>query len=108
MEKRKRTNKIAKNNIAKSIAVSSLLLFLDDIGREQNTVYNRDQILGVILQYRCMNNLQTFMTSNYDIKMLSEHLSDSKEKIDNVNSSGIIERIISLMNVIELNVKSYR
>jgi len=31
MEKRKRTNQIAKNNIAKSIAVSSLLLFLDDI-----------------------------------------------------------------------------
>lgn len=98
------------NSFDKTIEVlkNADVLFLDDIGREQNTVYNRDQILGVILQYRCMNNLQTFMTSNYDIKMLSEHLSDSKEKIDNVNSSGIIERIISLMNVIELNDKSYR
>ncbi len=84
------------------------VLFLDDVGREQNTVYNRDQILGVILQYRCMNNLQTFMTSNYSIKMLDQHLSNTKESIDNLNSKGIIERIISLMNVVELNDKSYR
>ncbi len=84
------------------------VLFLDDIGREQNTVYNRDQILGVILQYRCMNNLQTFMTSNYNIKMLDNHLANTKENIDSLNSKGIIERIISLMNVVELNDKSYR
>ena len=84
------------------------VLFLDDIGREQNTVYNRDQILGVILQYRCMNNLQTFMTSNYSINMLDEHLANTKENIDNLNSKGIIERIVSLMNVVELNDRSYR
>jgi len=103
---------MANNNLSFEGLINRLkkvdVLFLDDIGREQNTVFNRDQVLGTILQYRCMNNLQTFMTSNYDIKMLADHLSDTKDSINLVNSSGIIERIMSLMNVVELKDKSYR
>ena len=84
------------------------VLFLDDVGREQNTPYNRDQILGTILQYRYMNNLQTFITSNYDLGMLRDHLADTNKGIDVINSDGIIERIYAMMTVVELEGKNKR
>ncbi len=84
------------------------ILFLDDVGREQNTAFNRDQVLGTILQYRYMNNLKTFMTSNYDINMLREHFRETKNSIDTLNSDGVIERILAMMNVIGLEDKNYR
>lgn len=84
------------------------VLFLDDVGREQNTAFNRDQILGTILQYRAMYNLQTFMTSNYSIDLLQEHFSESKDGCNSLNSSGIIERIRYLMNEKKLNDSNYR
>ena len=91
-----------------NVIKNAQVLFLDDVGREFNTVFNRDQILGTILQYRCMMNLQTFMTSNYDIKMLKNHLSETKDSISEINSSGIIERILSLMEIVQLDDKNYR
>ncbi len=84
------------------------VLFLDDVGREQNSTFNRDQILGPILQYRAMYNLKTFMTSNYNIKLLKDHFSESRDEINSLNSSAIIERICYLMDVVSLEDKSYR
>ena len=51
------------------------LLLLDDIGAETVTNWNRDEILGSLLQYRMQEGLPTFFTSNNTIKELEEHLS---------------------------------
>lgn len=68
------------------------LLLLDDIGAEATTNWNRDEILGTILQYRMQENLPTFFTSNLSIKELEEHLAcyDGEGKI---KARRIIERI---------------
>ena len=55
-----------------------------------------------------MNNLQTFMTSNYSINMLSDHFANTNDNEGLLNSEGIISRIVSMMNVVSLNDKSYR
>ena len=68
------------------------LLLLDDIGAETVTNWNRDEILGTILQYRMQENLPTFFTSNLSLDELEEHLysNDSESKI---KARRIIERI---------------
>lgn len=68
------------------------LLLLDDIGAETTTNWNRDEILGTILQYRMQQGLPTFFTSNLTIEELESHLigNDSEGK---VKARRIIERI---------------
>ena len=68
------------------------LLLLDDIGAETVTNWNRDEILGTILQYRMQEGLPTFFTSNLTIEELEDHLrgNDSEGKI---KARRIIERI---------------
>lgn len=68
------------------------LLLLDDIGAETVTNWNRDEILGTILQYRMQEGLPTFFTSNLTINELEEHLAgnDSEGKL---KARRIIERI---------------
>ena len=78
------------------------ILLIDDIGAESVTNFNRDEILGTILQYRMENNLSTFITSNLNIEELEGHLSLTKNSIDKVKARRIIERIKFLTNDIEL------
>lgn len=68
------------------------LLLLDDIGAETVTNWNRDEILGTILQYRMQEGLPTFFTSNLTISELEAHLigNDGDGK---VKARRIIERI---------------
>lgn len=54
------------------------VLMLDDIGAENMTNWVRDEIIGVILQYRMMERLPTLYSSNYDFSMLEEHFSYSQ------------------------------
>ena len=84
------------------------ILILDDIGREANTPYIRDEILGPILQYRCDNNLPMFMTSNRDFNMLENHLSDTATITDPVKAKAMIARIKYLMDEYQLLDKDYR
>lgn len=71
------------------------VLFLDDIGAETLSPWARDEVLGAILQYRISENLPTLFTSNYDLKMLEEHLSySSKGGIELMKAKRIMERII--------------
>lgn len=69
------------------------ILLIDDIGAENNTNWTRDEILGTILQYRMDNNLTTFLTSNYTLKELEEHLADTGKGKDLIKARRIIERI---------------
>lgn len=83
------------------------ILLLDDIGAETVTTWNRDEILGSILQYRMQEDLPTLFTSNLSIKELEEHLagSDSEGKI---KARRIIERIKFLTEDITMIAENRR
>ena len=86
---------------------NSEILLLDDIGAETTTNWNRDEILGTILQYRMQENLPTFFTSNLSLKELEDHLigNDSEGKI---KARRIIERIKYLTEDITMIAENRR
>ena len=79
------------------------LLLLDDIGAEKITDWARDEVLGVILQYRMEENLPTFFTSNLSLKELEEHLQIGKGSEDKIKARRIIERVKYLTNEQQMN-----
>ena len=79
------------------------LLLLDDIGAEKITDWARDEVLGVILQYRMEENLPTFFTSNLSIKDFEEHLQIGNTAEDKIKARRIIERVKYLSNILEMN-----
>ena len=81
---------------------TAALLLLDDIGAEAVTAWNRDEILGTILQYRMDNKLPTFFTSNLTLKELETHFSLNKSAEDQVKARRITERINQLSDSLEL------
>lgn len=70
------------------------VLILDDIGAETISQWERDEILGAILQARMVNCKPTLYTSNLDLKALEEHLSYSnKGGEEGLKAMRIMERI---------------
>lgn len=84
------------------------LLLLDDIGAENVSSFNRDEVLGPILQYRMEENLPTFFTSNLTLEELETNLSITSTGVDKVKSRRIIERIKQLSVDIKLISKNRR
>ena len=84
------------------------VLFLDDLGAENNTAFIRDDILSPILQYRMNNELSLFVTSNCSFEVLLEHFSETNNVSDKNKASRIIDRIRFLTTPIELKDKNYR
>lgn len=84
------------------------LLLLDDIGAENVSSYNRDEVLGPILQYRMEENLPTFFTSNLTMDELEKNLSITTSGVDKVKARRIVERIKQLTVSIELVSKNRR
>ena len=84
------------------------LLLIDDLGAENLTSYNRDEILCPILQYRMDNRLTTFITSNLDMKELHNHLSTSKSGVEEIKAGRIISRIEMLTCDMEMISKNLR
>ena len=78
------------------------LLLLDDIGAETTTPWNRDEILGTILQYRMDNKKDTFFTSNLNIKELENHFITSNKDEEVIKARRIIERVKYLTDELEL------
>jgi len=70
------------------------VLILDDIGAETISQWERDEILGAILQSRMVKGLPTLYTSNLDYDGLEEHLAYSnKGGIEELKAKRILERI---------------
>ncbi|MFV9511167.1 primosomal protein DnaI [Tepidibacillus sp. LV47] len=70
------------------------VLILDDIGAETISQWERDEILGAILQARMVKGLPTLYTSNLNYDDLEEHLSySSKGGIEELKAKRIMERI---------------
>ena len=84
------------------------LLLIDDLGAENLTAYNRDEILCPILQYRMDNKLTTFITSNLNIKELNNHLATSKNGVEEIKAGRIISRIEQLTEDMEMISKNLR
>lgn len=84
------------------------LLLLDDIGAENVSSYNRDEVLGPILQYRMEEELPTFFTSNLTMEELENNLSITTSGVDKIKARRIIERIKQLTISIELVSKNRR
>lgn len=84
------------------------LLLIDDIGAENLTAWNRDEILCPLLQYRMDMNLPTFFTSNLNMEELEQHLSISKQDVDIVKAKRIIARINQLTEELEMISENLR
>ncbi|QDP40826.1 primosomal protein DnaI [Radiobacillus deserti] len=70
------------------------VLMLDDIGSESLSAWFRDEILGSILQYRMMERLPVFFTSNYTMDQLEKHLATSNRgETEQLKAGRIMERI---------------
>lgn len=69
------------------------VLILDDIGAEQSSSWVRDEVLQVILQYRMLEELPTFFTSNYSFADLEHKLAITKSGDETWQTKRVMERI---------------
>lgn len=72
------------------------ILMIDDIGASSLSSWVRDEILGVILEYRMQNELTTFFTSNFSMDLLEkQHLAlDNRGESNNeVKAARLMQRI---------------
>lgn len=85
------------------------ILMLDDIGAESMSSWFRDEILGTILQYRMMEELPIFFSSNLSFRELEHHLTYSQRgEIEEVKAARIMQRIKALAQPAEMNGQNYR
>lgn len=84
------------------------LLLIDDIGAENVTAWNRDEILCPLLQYRMDEGLTTFFTSNLTLEDLEQHLANSKAGVESIKAGRIISRIKQLSDPLEMISKNLR
>lgn len=78
------------------------VLILDDIGAELHSAWFRDEILSSILQYRMMEGLPVFFTSNYSLEQLEKHLASTRSGIETLKAGRIIQRIQQVSEVVRV------
>ncbi|MFZ3576335.1 primosomal protein DnaI [Virgibacillus sp. DJP39] len=79
------------------------VLMIDDIGAESQSAWFRDEILGSILQYRMMEGLPVFFTSNYNLDQLEDQLAKTNRgAIETVKAGRITERIKQVSNEVRI------
>lgn len=92
----------AQRNLIKTLYTVPFL-FLDDIGAELITGYNRDEILLPILNERIESKKTTFFTSNYDIDGLFEQYAvDIYGKRDEIRSERLLSRIKGMVDILPI------
>lgn len=85
------------------------ILVLDDIGAESLSAWVRDDILGVILEYRMQNELPTFFTSNFSMEQLqNEHLANTKDGYEPVKAERLMQRIQFLAKEVTMTGENRR
>lgn len=97
---------IASNSTGEKVDVikKTPVLMIDDIGADYMGSWIRDDVLGVILQYRMQEQLPTFFSSNFSMLQLEkEHLMVTKEGNEEPMKAGrIMERIRYLSKEIKM------
>ena len=96
--------------VQKQIAMLQTVPFLvlDDIGAESLSDWARDDVLGVILQYRMQEELATCFTSNLSLAELAEHLAETKTANNQIKAGRIMERIYFLADDYKLEGENRR
>ena len=89
------------------IASAPVLIF-DDIGAETLSEWSRDDVLGVILQKRMDNVLQTFFSSNMTMDGLNEHFAKTRNSVDEVKARRLMERVRFLSKEVFVGGKNRR
>ncbi len=85
------------------------ILMLDDIGADAMSSWIRDEIFGVILQYRMQEQLPTFFTSNFSMLELEQHLSVTQRgEEEPLKAKRIMERIRYLTKEIKMSGQNRR
>ena len=86
------------------------ILMIDDIGADSMSSWVRDDILGVILQYRMQEQLPTFFSSNFNMLQLeNEHLRVTQRGEDEpLKAKRIMERVRFLAKEINMIGKNRR
>src|SRR5690625_2273158 len=85
------------------------VLMLDDIGAENLSAWFRDEVLGSILQYRMMENLPVFFTSNYTMMQLEQVLATTtKGDVEKVKAGRIMERIKQVSTEVQVGGENRR
>lgn len=80
------------------------ILVFDDIGGETLSPWFRDDVLGVILQYRMQERLATFFSSNLSMKNLQEFMAAGRNgQDDSLKANRIMARIKFLAK--EVNIE---
>jgi primosomal protein DnaI len=108
---REMKSSLADQSINKKLdAIKSVpILMMDDIGAESMSSWMRDDILGPILQYRMMNKLPTFLSSNFSYSELEHHLSYTQRgEVEKLKAARIMERIKYLTKPLQLNGENRR
>jgi primosomal protein DnaI len=87
----------------------SPILMIDDIGADSMSAWIRDEVLGVILQYRMQEQLPTFFSSNFNFEQLEEHLTmTQKGDVEPMKAKRIMERIRFLTKEIKVDGENRR
>lgn len=97
---------ISTNNVAEKIDAikKSPVLMIDDIGADSMSSWVRDEVLGVILEYRMQQQLSTFFTSNFSMNQLEqEHLRVNQRGDDEpLKAKRLMQRIRFLSREVEM------
>ena len=90
-------NAIAKNGVGDKLDAikKAPVLMIDDIGADAMSAWVRDDVLGVILEYRMQEELPTFFSSNFSMVQLeNEHLRVSTRGDDEpLKAQRLMQRI---------------
>lgn len=81
------------------------LLFIDDLGGETVSAWERDELLFSILNARILPLKTTFINSNYSINELYQHYYLRSSKSEEIKVKRLLERIQTLTIAIELTSK---
>ncbi|KAF1303828.1 primosomal protein DnaI [Candidatus Enterococcus willemsii] len=102
---------IGKNQVSEKMDVikKAPILMLDDIGADAMSSWVRDEVFGVILQYRMQEQLPTFFTSNFTMRELEQHLSVTQRgEEEPLKAKRIMERIRYLTKEIQMSGRNRR
>lgn len=84
------------------------ILIIDDIGAETNSSWLRDEVLGVILEYRMKESLPTFFTSNFSMEDLLSHLAESRDASESIKAMRLMQRIQYLATEVRMEGDNLR
>lgn len=105
-------NSIRANSTGEKISTveASPILMIDDIGADTMSSWVRDDVLGVILEYRMQEELPTFFSSNFSMDELEhDHLAINVNGDEEpVKAERLMERIKFLSSEMQMSGNNYR